>query len=167
MSVANCKRCNKVFSKAYSPFCPECHEIHMGMFSKVFRFLQDKSTPKMTLEDIADHCQLPLKQMEDIFFGGELGTASHKVIYNCQLCDIPIAPVRGRGKFCFTCTDKLEGGEAKREERAATYAQKEQERLLREKQAKLKKVQEIASELNEDLKNHDPSSREHFGFKRF
>lgn len=106
MDFANCKRCNKIYRKLHSPYCGTCYKMHMANFSHVYRYLQDH--PTMTLTDIAEECHVPVKELEELLFTGQLGTASEKIIYHCQRCATPMAPLQRRGRFCLPCTRKVE-----------------------------------------------------------
>ena len=105
--IANCKRCTRIFQVRYSPYCPECYQVHQAHFSHVYNFVQEH--PHMTLQDIARHCHLPLKEVEDLFYDGHLGTAAKHVIYHCQRCNRAMAGYQKQGRFfCSTCTGKIE-----------------------------------------------------------
>ena len=106
MPAANCKLCKRMFNKVYSPYCPECYEVHSENLSEIYRFIQENET--MTLEEIALHSDISVQELERVLFSGELGTASSKVIYHCQRCDIAISPLNRRGRFCLRCTSTIE-----------------------------------------------------------
>lgn len=115
--VANCKRCNRIFQKIYSPMCPECYLAYMNTFSEVYRYVQEN--PELTLEEISEQCGVPLKDMKEIFYDGKLGTATANVAYSCLRCGISMKPIHRRGRFCIRCTEKIEteaGLDVKREE---------------------------------------------------
>lgn len=86
--------------------CPECHQESLSQVSYVYRFVQEN--PQMTLEDIADHCHVPFKELEKMFFEGKLGTAASNVIYHCQRCGRPMSAIMRRGRFCIGCAEKIE-----------------------------------------------------------
>jgi hypothetical protein len=86
--------------------CPECHQIYMTKLSNVYRFIQEN--PLLTLEDIAEQCDLPLKEVESLFFQGKLGTATTQVIYHCQLCNRPMSASMRKGRFCVSCAEQFE-----------------------------------------------------------
>jgi protein-arginine kinase activator protein McsA len=105
-SVANCTQCKRIFRKQLSPLCPECHQIYMEKLSSVYRFVQEN--PHLTLEDIAERCSLPFREVESLFFQGKLGTATGQVIYHCQFCNRPLAASMRKGRFCAHCSEQFE-----------------------------------------------------------
>ena len=105
-SVANCTQCQRIFQRVHSPMCPECHQEYMSKFSNVYRYVQEH--PHLTLEDIATHCDIPVRDVEALFFQGKLGTASNHVIYHCQRCNRPMAPAMRKGRFCVSCAGQFE-----------------------------------------------------------
>lgn len=105
-TVANCTQCNRIFKRHLSPMCPECHQAYMEKLSSVYRFIQEN--PQLTLEDIAEQCKLPYREVETFFFKGKLGTATSQVIYHCQLCNRPLAANMRKGRFCFSCSEQFE-----------------------------------------------------------
>lgn len=108
MAVANCKRCKAIYKKVYSPYCSGCYQMHMQNFSRVYRYLQERSNAFLfTLEELATNCQIPLAEIEEMYYTGELGTASLKIQHCCQRCNVAIAPVQRRGRFCPKCADKV------------------------------------------------------------
>ena len=106
MPPANCKKCNKVFDKVYTPYCTDCYAVHSENLSNIYRFIQENNT--MSLDQVAVNCGLEPNELERILFSGELGTASSKIIYECQRCETPISPLNRRGRFCLRCTQTIE-----------------------------------------------------------
>jgi hypothetical protein len=106
MTVANCSKCRRIFQRTHGPLCPECHQESISQVSQVYRFVQNN--PQMTLDEIAEHCGVPFKELEKMLFEGKLGTAASKVIYHCQRCGQPMAAMMRRGRFCMGCAGKIE-----------------------------------------------------------
>ncbi len=106
MSIANCTRCRKPFQRKKSPLCPKCDidvKIHV---SHIYNFVQ--KNPQMSLQEISTHCNIPLKEVEELFFAGKLGIATQDIVYQCQGCSCELnAQMRG-GRFCPNCLGKLE-----------------------------------------------------------
>lgn len=163
--VANCTQCNRIFKRQHSPMCPECHQVYMAKLSNVYRFVQEN--PHLTLEDIAEQCDLPLREVEALFFQGKLGTATTQIIYHCQLCNRPMASNMLKGRFCVSCAEQFET-EAKLHE-VETFDKP------RSKTTKPSVKEVVAAEetgekpaLSPSAKNEEPveSSTESHGFKR-
>lgn len=106
MVVSNCTRCRRVFRQTYTPMCPDCYHEYVLNFSHVYRYVQDN--PAQTLEQIALHCKISLRELRQLFFHGALGTATEHVVCHCLRCQVPMAPIQRRGRFCVSCTEKLE-----------------------------------------------------------
>lgn len=106
MPPANCKKCSKVFDKVYTPYCNNCYAEHSENLSNIYRFVQDNNT--MSLDQVALSCNISIGELERILFSGELGTASTKIIYECQRCETLISPLNRRGRFCLKCTRTIE-----------------------------------------------------------
>jgi hypothetical protein len=157
VAVANCIDCKRIFKKQYSPRCAECHQIYMTKLSNVYRFVQEN--PHLTLEDIAEQCGLPFRDVETLFFQGKLGTATTQVIYHCQLCNRPMAVTMGQGRFCPGCTEQFESEAGLNEQDTSEKPR-----------SKTQRAREII--LNEDIPerpvNEEPavSETESYGFKR-
>lgn len=106
MTVANCRKCRKIFQRTTNPLCSECHQQSLNQVSNAYRFIQEN--PHLTLEEVSDHCQIPYKELETMLFDGKLGTAAGSVIYHCQRCTRPMSAIMRRGRFCMSCADKIE-----------------------------------------------------------
>lgn len=113
----------------------------------------------MTLEDIAEQCDLPFREVEALFFQGKLGTATGQVIYHCQFCNRPMAAHMRRGRFCVHCTEQFEA--------EAGLSETEAEKLR--VKARPKQEQCLSSEVSQNASaaNEEPAvSTESYGFKR-
>ena len=106
MPIDNCKRCQKVFQRNVSPFCEECYQGRVTEFSDLYRFLQENAS--MPIEEVAETCQIPLRELEELLFSGQLGTAGTKVIHKCPRCKQHIPLNQQSGRFCQTCKAKME-----------------------------------------------------------
>jgi DNA-directed RNA polymerase subunit RPC12/RpoP len=104
--IANCLHCNRIFRKHENPLCPECHQAALAKFSHVYRFVQEN--PNSTLENIAEQCNVPLREVQTLFFQGKLGTATAQIIYHCLRCNRPLAANMRKGRFCMHCTEQFE-----------------------------------------------------------
>jgi hypothetical protein len=106
MRIANCVKCRRIFQRAASALCPECYRISLSQVSSAYRFIQQN--PHLTLEEVADQCLIPYKELEQMLFDGKLGLAASNVIYHCQRCGRPTNARIRRGHFCLACADRIE-----------------------------------------------------------
>lgn len=104
MTIANCAKCGRIFQRTHSPMCPPCVQETASLISMVYRFIQ--ANPALTIDQVADQCGLPLRDVEAMLFQGKLGTAAAHLMSYCQRCNVPI--VASRGHFCVNCAGKLE-----------------------------------------------------------
>ncbi len=179
MAVANCKRCKAIFKQVYSPYCPSCYQFHMQNFSRVYRYLQERCNSFLfTLEELATSCEVPLAEVEEMYYTGELGTASLKIACSCQRCGSSMPPVQRRGRFCPKCAN-LVGQEAGLESGALELPEPQgptelnfnsgRKRRQRFRKHEAEEIAEIFHREIEDYRNQpqqpilDPKN---FGFKR-
>lgn len=106
MPIANCPKCQKVFQRAMNLLCPTCHQASLGQANRVCQFIERH--PHRTLEEIANACEIPLKDLEALLYSGKLGALIQQIIVHCQSCNNLIAPLGTTGRFCASCTHKLE-----------------------------------------------------------
>jgi hypothetical protein len=86
--------------------CSECNQLSLSQVSSAYRFIQQN--PHLTLEEVADSCLIPYKELEQMLFDGKLGLAASNVIYHCQRCGRPTDARIRRGHFCVGCADQIE-----------------------------------------------------------
>lgn len=174
MSVANCKKCRRVFQQSFSPLCPACHQESVSQISNVYRFIQEN--PQMTLEDIAEQCLIPFKELEKMFFEGKLGTATNNVIYHCQRCGRSMSAAMRRGRFCMGCAERIESEAGlntpeKAEKKAPRKVQVAQPRSSSEEDKPLSPSPSLTAMEDEVLflpppLTEEPAEPESHGFKR-
>lgn len=160
-NVANCTRCQRIFQRTHSPMCPECHQDYMSKLSHVYRYVQEH--PQMTLEDIAEQCELPYRDVEELFFQGKLGLATSKVIYHCQRCSLPMAATMRKGRFCTQCAEQFEA-EAKLDQDKEPVKESAVDKLR--PKVKLKSDESIVAVGESKSEEPARSTRESYGFKR-
>jgi hypothetical protein len=106
MRLANCVKCRRIFQRTISAMCPECYQVSLSQVSSAYRFIL--KNPHLTLEEVADSCLIPYKELEQMLFDGKLGLAASNVIYHCQRCGRPTDARIRRGHFCNGCADRIE-----------------------------------------------------------
>ena len=104
MTVANCKKCNRVFQRQHSPLCAACLEENSSLLSTAYRFIQ--ANPQTLLEEVAAYCGTPYRELEALFLEGKLGTAAQQVLYRCQRCHTPMDAARRKAASAFAVREK-------------------------------------------------------------
>jgi hypothetical protein len=137
MRLANCVKCRRIFQRTASAMCPECHRVSQSQVSSAYRFIQQN--PHLTLEEVADHCLIPYRDLEQMLFDGKLGLAASNVIYHCQRCGRPTDARMRRGHFCVGCADRIENA-------AGLHQLVKKEPEKRNENSKILKRPEAASE---------------------
>jgi len=156
--IANCPRCQRVFRRTAMIYCPECLAEQKLSFEQVHRYLD--TVPEAFLDDIAKHCKLPVKELEEWFFSGMLGTDTRKIRYVCQGCQTPLIASNLHGRFCVLCSAKLEPSPERIAEKQAA-----------DKAEKAEKAFKVAKALMDSLENQPPPTEasspyddKHYGF---
>jgi len=106
MDIANCIRCNKVFQKSQGALCSDCIGATKGLVRLVIDFVLEH--PGLMVEDVAQKCHLPLKDMEEMLFSGRLASASAYIMFKCQGCHKKMSARLRKGRFCSECAEKIE-----------------------------------------------------------
>jgi len=123
MSVSNCIKCNKVFQRTQSPLCSDCLGATKDVAFGVIDFVV--ANPGLTVEEVAQQCRLPLKEMEELLFSGRLGTASAYIMFKCKSCHKKMSARLRKGQFCPDCAGKIETKVSQLEREAAAQREKE------------------------------------------
>ena len=103
MSLANCSRCGKVFTKVQGSrdLCPACIKEEDDNFSKVFHYLSTR--PSATAQEIAQATEVDLKEIYKYVRENRLRLVKADTGLICESCGIPIS----EGKICEKCRQKL------------------------------------------------------------
>ena len=106
MDIANCVRCNKVFQKSQGALCSDCLGETKGLVRHVIDFVLEH--PGLMVEDVAQQCNLPLKDLEEMLFSGRLASASPYIMFKCQACHKQMSARFRKGRFCPECAEQIE-----------------------------------------------------------
>ena len=106
-TIVNCKQCKRLFRQLTAKdMCPECSSEYHDQLSKVYQHVLRHE--RLSLEDIATQCKIPLSQVEAYFYDGKLGTASGHITSKCNRCGMDVLPIQRKGRFCIECANKVE-----------------------------------------------------------
>jgi hypothetical protein len=140
MGISNCIKCNKVFQKTQSPLCSDCLGATKGIVFSVIDFVV--ANPGLTVEEVAQQCHLPLKDMEEMLFSGRLGTAAAHIMFKCKGCHKKMSARLRKGQFCPECANKIETKVTQLEREAAAQREKERPVSIRRLPAEVKEKED-------------------------
>lgn len=107
MSIANCKRCNKIFQKRLSDQCTDCLQITEQEFRNVYRLLQRSSSDGgIAISQLSHETGVPIEEIEEFYVEGRLGTAASYLKYECATCGVLVGALQRKGRFCVNCSEK-------------------------------------------------------------
>ena len=102
MSIANCPKCNKVFTKYADPLCSECMKEEENIFSGVKKYLQDN--PGSSLGQVAIETGVSTKKIMRYLKEGRLIiTNTEGIELTCISCGKRIFT----GRYCDACVIKV------------------------------------------------------------
>jgi ribosomal protein L44E len=106
MSLDNCKQCGRIFHKTISPLCKSCYTYEQEQNLQMYRFIQEN--PGITMEELAERFNMPIKEIEALVFSGVLGTANQLIRSTCSLCGCEMTLLNRVGYFCYSCNQFME-----------------------------------------------------------
>ncbi len=107
-TIANCKRCNKLFKKTISDSCPPCAETENQQYQQMFRMLQNsKSQGGILIDDLSAKVGMPIEIIEEYYFEAKLGTAGLFLKFKCRSCSEVIGEENRKGRYCLSCSNEL------------------------------------------------------------
>ncbi|WP_141097527.1 hypothetical protein [Paenibacillus aquistagni] len=102
IEVENCKRCGKVFKKAFSSFCPDCFAFIRSELTRCNEYL--KNNPDSDIHELSEATEVPVKKIIRYMNEGKLYVHQHpNLTYGCYFCDHQI----NRGYLCRDCAAKF------------------------------------------------------------
>lgn len=106
MSLDNCKRCGRLFQKHLTSLCKDCYSFEQNQNMEIYRFVQ--ANPGITIDEIAEHFGMNLRDVEQLVFSGALGTANQLIKTQCARCKCEMTFVNRIGYFCYSCNKFIE-----------------------------------------------------------
>ncbi len=105
VTIANCKRCGRLFHKSGKDVCPECLREEDQLLSEIRQFL--RKYPDSTIFDVADGTQVEYHVIVDFIRDGRLILRDNpNMSYPCERCGAPTMS----GRLCVTCSRELANG---------------------------------------------------------
>lgn len=102
IEVDNCKRCGKIFKKAYSNYCPDCFAFLRSELTRCNEYL--KGHPESTIQELSEAVEVPINKIIRYMNEGKLYVFQHpNLTYSCYFCDHQIT----RGYLCRDCAAKF------------------------------------------------------------
>ncbi len=103
MNLANCSRCNRVFTSVPGgrDICPHCIKEEDDNYLKIFQYLSTR--PAATAQEIAQDTEIDLKEIFRYVRENRLRLVKTDTGLSCERCGIPIA----QGKMCEKCLRTL------------------------------------------------------------
>ncbi len=101
MSIANCKRCGRVFQKTISPLCQNCLNYEDSQSREIYRYVQ--ANPGVNEKKLAEQFEIPVQDVENLLFSGLLGTAGGLVLSQCARCKCDMSLIRQTKYYCEPC----------------------------------------------------------------
>lgn len=98
INVDNCKRCDKVFQKYFSEYCPECYAFIRSELERCAEYL--KNNRKCTIPELSKATEVSVGKIIKYINEGKLYSLDYQnLTYPCYFCDTMIH----RGHLCKTC----------------------------------------------------------------
>ena len=101
MNVINCPRCHRVFTKVYSPVCPQCEREDEEQFQKLRKYVEEN--PLANINDISDATEVSPKRILQYLREGRLISLGLEGELRCVQCGIKIT----EGNFCDSCAAEI------------------------------------------------------------
>ena len=68
LSLANCKKCKKVFQKRLSDLCPDCITVEEEQFKALYRALQKYREYGVAIEELSNEVGIPVSDIEEFYY---------------------------------------------------------------------------------------------------
>ncbi|WP_067934776.1 TIGR03826 family flagellar region protein [Alicyclobacillus kakegawensis] len=102
MTIANCKRCGRIFNRVSRDICPACVAEEDEAFEKVRAYLKEHRYA--TILETSEATDVDLDLIVDMIKSGRLIIRDlPNFTYACERCGAPIQV----GRFCSRCTQEL------------------------------------------------------------
>lgn len=100
MKIEHCKRCEKLYSKIRSPYCPDCMEVIEKQFTIIRDYIQ--MNPAADVSKIIEETSVE-EQVLLYLLREERLSSSTQAEFPCWNCGKPIKS----GKYCPECVHKM------------------------------------------------------------
>jgi len=104
-TIANCKRCGRIFVKEAIDICPTCMREIEEEYQRCSNYLREHKL--VTLHDLSKATDVSVKQITQFIREGRISIADNpNMTYSCESCGAPIR----EGRLCKKCTERLNKG---------------------------------------------------------
>lgn len=105
-SLANCRKCKKLYQKRLADICQECTREEEERFVLLYRTLQESAAQGgMEIKTLSDKVDVPVEDIERFYLEGRLSTAGIYLKFPCQTCGAMTSSSNRKGRFCNPCSD--------------------------------------------------------------
>ncbi len=102
MTVANCKRCGRIFNRVRRDICPACITDEDKVFIKVRDYLREHKNAFM--KDVVEGAEVDMDMLIQMIQNGRIILVDNPNIgYECERC----GGFTQSGRFCANCTSEL------------------------------------------------------------
>ncbi|MGE0200142.1 MAG: hypothetical protein AB7P76_04155 [Candidatus Melainabacteria bacterium] len=106
-NVTNCKRCNGLFQKKISEFCPGCILVLDERLKITYRTLQRMQPGSISIEELAQQLEISAEDIDYFYQDGQLGTASANLRFQCLNCNVIMDQRNKNGHYCRECSEAI------------------------------------------------------------
>jgi hypothetical protein len=107
-TLANCKECHKIHTRAGQAYCANCHELRLHQRNLIYTHLQRVGLKQgVAVDDLARRTGVPLETIESFFFEGQLGTMADALLFTCGSCKQLMHLSQRNGRLCVECSQDI------------------------------------------------------------
>lgn len=105
MTIANCKRCGRMYNRIRRDICPPCVEDEEKAFQTVRTYLREHRDA--TMDGLVEATGVDMQLIVDMIRDGRLILRDNpNLTYQCERCGQPTQS----GRYCAACTKELAAG---------------------------------------------------------
>jgi hypothetical protein len=139
ISVSNCKKCQRVFQRLASDYCPGCKSQDDEVCRSVYKELEKTSKEGgIEIEGLAKRLNISVEDIEKYYFEGRLSKMGALLKIPCQSCKKITSELERKGYFCLACYEKTSSSSPAYSPQAHNHLDEEALRKLKELKDTLK-----------------------------
>ena len=102
LSLANCRRCGKLFNKTRHDVCPDCIHEEENKIAEIRDYL--RVHPLANIYEVSQGTSATYEEIVDLIRRGKLLLRQYpNMTYPCERCGAPTQS----GRFCMNCAQEL------------------------------------------------------------
>jgi len=102
LSLANCRRCGKLFNKTRHDVCPDCIHEEENKIAEIRDYL--RVHPLANIYEVSQGTSATYEEIVDLIRRGKLMLRQYpNMTYPCERCGAPTQS----GRFCMNCAQEL------------------------------------------------------------